>query len=307
MERYRVIDTSNYGDIFETNYNFFGQLTWLKNKWMVNFGLRFDAFKFEYVDKTSDVFKTFAKYQTRISPKLNIAYNAINNLQLYVKLGQGFHSNDTRVVTRYDSLSTLPKAYGGDFGMTYKPFPRFIFNIALWYLYLEEELVWSGDGGTWEPSGRTNRFGVDLSLRWQILKWLFFDGDINYCLARFIDEPEGENYVPLAPLFTSTGGLTLNHPAGWSGALRYRYISERPADEINNVSAIGYFITDLKVNYTWRSWTFGIAIENLFNSLWNEAQFAGDYRLTPSSEAEYGLTFTPGTPFFLRGGITVQF
>lgn len=307
MERFKVIDTSNYGDIFETNYNLFGQLTWLKNRWMVNFGVRFDAFKFELVDKTANVFTTDSKYQYRLSPKLNVAYTTNSKLQLYLKLGQGFHSNDARVVTRNDSLSTLPKAYGADLGMTYKPFSRLIFNVALWYLYLEEELVWSGDAGAWEPSGKTDRYGVDFSLRWQILNWLFFDGDLNYCFARFTEEPEGENYVPLAPIFTSTGGLTMNHRSGWSGTLRYRFISDRPADESDEVSAIGYFVSDLAVNYTWRNWTFGITVENLFNSLWNEAQFAGDYRITPVSKAEYGLTFTPGTPFFFRAGISVLF
>ena len=54
-DRYTVVDTSNFGDIFETNINLFAQATWTKSKWMINAGLRFDAFKFEYVDKTSNL------------------------------------------------------------------------------------------------------------------------------------------------------------------------------------------------------------------------------------------------------------
>jgi len=306
-ERYMVLDTSNFGDIFETNVNLFGQATWLKKKWMVNFGLRFDGFKFEYIDKTADVYKPAVKYQNILSPKLNVAFNASNSVQIYAKLGQGFHSNDARVVTRNDSLPTLAKAYGADLGVNLKPAPRVIINTALWYMYLESELVWSGDAGAWEPSGQTNRFGVDLSLRWQIVNWLFFDTDINYSLARFIDEPEGANYVPLSPIWTSTGGLTFNHPSGWSSSLRYRYMSDRPADETNSVTALGYGVIDFKLNYTYRKWTFGISIENLLNTEWNEAQFAGDYRVTQTAEPEYGLTFTPGTPFFFKGSVCFQF
>jgi len=274
---------------------------------MVNVGLRFDAFKFEYVDKTKDVHKPAVKFKNIVSPKINIAYNFSNGFQLYAKLGKGFHSNDARVAATNDSISTLPSAYGADLGVNWKPAPRVIINMALWYMYLQEELVWSGDAGTWEPSGKTNRLGIDLSVRWQIVKWLFFDSDINYCQARFIDEPKEANYVPLAPILTSTGGLTFGHPTGWSAAVRYRFMGDRPADESNTVTAQGYFICDLKVNYTFKKCTFGISMENLFNSDWNEAQFAGDYRTTPTSLPEYGLTFTPGTPFFFKGGITFRF
>lgn len=306
-ERYTVLDTANFGDINETNINFSGQATWMKNKWMANFGLRLDAFKFEYIDKTKDVYQPSVKYKNIFSPKINVAYNFSNRFQLYAKLGKGFHSNDAKVVTRNDSLTTLPAAYGADLGLNWKPAPRVIINVAFWYMYLQDELVWSGDAGAWEPSGRTQRKGIDLSLRWQIMKWLFFDTDLNYCDALFIDEPDGMNYVPLAPIFTSTGGLTLNHPK-WTSALRYRYMSDRPADESNEVTAKGYLVFDLKVNYTFRDhWTAGLTLENLFNAEWNEAQFAGDYRVTSISEPEYGLTFTPGVPFNFKLGLSYSF
>lgn len=307
MERFTIIDTSNFGDIYESNMNLFGQATWMKNKWMVHAGLRFDAFKFEYIDKTKKEFEPSVTNQSTFSPKLNIAYNFSNRFQLYTKFGKGFHSNDARVVSRNDSISTLPAAYGADLGTNWKPFPRFIINTAFWYLYLQEEMVWSGDAGTWEPSGKTQRLGIDLSLRWQITNWLFFDGDLNLCQAQFVDEVAGKNYIPLAPEITSTGGLTFHHSSGWSAALRYRFMGERPADETDEVQALGYTIFDLKLNYEFTKWTVGGTIENLLNSYWNEAQFAGDYRVTQFSEPEYGLTYTPGTPFFFKLQIAYLF
>lgn len=307
MKRYEVIDTTNFGDINEQNLNVFGKITWLRKKWMVNLGLRFDAFHFSYLDKTEADNTKSTKTQAILNPKLNMAFNATKNFQLYLKLGQGFHSNDARVVTRNDSLPTLAKSFGGDFGINWKPSPRLIVNTAIWQMDLESEMVWSGDAGSWEPSGKTRRYGVDMSLRWQILNWLFFDTDINYSLGRFVDEPEGSNYIPLAPIWTSTGGLTFNQAGNWSGSLRYRYMSDRPADENNSVTAIGYTVLDTKVNYAYRKWTFGIAAENLLNTQWNEAQFAGDYRVSETAEPEYGLTFTPGTPFYLKGSVSFRF
>lgn len=306
-ERYIIIDTSTFGDIYENNVNLYGQMTWQKNKWMINFGLRFDGFKFEYTDKTLPVYTDYSKYQYIVSPKLNVSYNVSENIALFLKFGRGFHSNDARVVTRNDSLPTLPAATGADLGINLKPASRIIINAAFWYMYLQSELVWSGDAGTWEPSGRTNHYGADLSVRWQIVNWLYFDGDINYCIPRLIDAPKGENYLPLAPLLTSTGGLTFNHPSGLSSSIRYRYMSERPADETASIKTQPYFVVDLKVSYQLKMWTFHATIENLLNTEWNEAQFAGDYRVTSLSKPQYGLTFTPGTPFFLKCGVSLQF
>jgi len=306
-ERFTVLDTSNFGDIYQNNLHISGKINWMKKKWLFSLGLRFDGFKFEYVDKNIKEYQTNSKYKRLLSPKLNIAYNASKDLQFYVIAGQGFHTNDARLVTRYDSLPTVPLAYGSDLGVNWKPSPHLIVNAALWYMYMESELVWSGDAGSWEPSGKTNRYGIDLSLRWQIINWLFFDTDINYGIARFIDEPKGANYIPLAPTWTSTGGLTLSHPSGWSGALRYRYMSDRPADETNEVTALGYFIMDLNTHYSFHSWTIGMTVVNLLNSNWNEAQFAGDYRVSESAPAEYGLTYTPGTPIFIKGSVSFEF
>lgn len=115
--------------------------------------------------------------------------------------------------------------------------------------------------------------------------------------------PNHPRKLLLAPILTSTGGLEFVQEKGWSTALRYRYMSDRPADETNSVTALGYMVFDYKLNYEYKRWIFGISVENLFNTEWNEAQFAGDYRISPTEEPEYGLTFTPGTPFFFKSSI----
>jgi outer membrane receptor protein involved in Fe transport len=80
-------------------------------------------------------------------------------------------------------------------------FSRLIVNSALWYLYLQQEFVYVGDAGIIEPSGKTKRMGADLGLRYQLNDYLYFDADANYTYARSIDEPDGQNYIPLAPDF----------------------------------------------------------------------------------------------------------
>ena len=113
-----------------------------------------------------------------------------------------------------------------------------VVNSALWYLFLEQEFVYVGDAGIVEPSGKTRRYGLDLGLRYQINDWLFLDSDATYTHARSIDEPEGEDYIPLAPDFTFTGGLSIDDLNGFSGGLRFRYLNDRPANEDMNAGII---------------------------------------------------------------------
>jgi len=177
----------------------------------------------------------------------------------------------------------------------------------LWYLFLQQEFVYVGDEGIVEPSGRTRRLGIDVSVRGQISKVLFYNTDFNYTLARSIDAPQEENLIPLAPELTMSGGLSTQFDNGFSSGINYRFIKDRPATEDNSIVAEGYFITDLNFNYQFKKIGFGLEIQNLFNQEWNEAQFATESRLFDELEAVEELHFTPGAPFFFKGKVTFSF
>ena len=85
------------------------------------------------------------------------------------------------------------------------------------------------------------------------------------------------------------------------------YLDDRAANEDDSIVAEGYFVTDANINYTYKNYTFGIAIENLLDTEWNETQFATESRLQNEVEPVEEIHFTPGTPFFLRGKVTVTF
>lgn len=178
--------------------------------------------------------------------------------------------------------------------------------MALWYMYLQSEYVYVGDDGLLEPSGSTRRVGIDMSFRYQVLKWLYADMDVNLAKPRYINLPEGQNYVPLAPTITSTGGLAVKH-SDWSTSVRYRYLGKRAASEDNSIVASGYFIMDAVVNYQWKNFLFGATAENLFNQKWKEAQFATESQLKGETTPVTEIHFTPGTPFYLKGSITFLF
>lgn len=307
LNRTTTLENIQLGDINQTNIDAFVKADFEFGKFRVAPALRLDHFKFMYNDALQTNYETQSESKTIVSPKLNFYFNAKDNLQLYLKSGLGFHSNDARVVVANNGRDILPRSYGADLGTIWKPFPKLVVNSALWYLFLEQEFVYVGDAGIVEPSGKTRRYGLDLGLRYQINDWLFLDSDATYTHARSIDEPEGEDYIPLAPDFTFTGGLSIDDLNGFSGGLRFRYLNDRPANEDNSIVAEGYTVADFNLNYRMKNVTLGVMVENLFDVDWNETQFATESRLQNEAESVEEIHFTPGTPFFIKGIITYNF
>ena len=307
VNRKTVLENIKLGDIDESNIFSYLNSEFSFGKWMVNPAIRLDYFKFNYQDKLVANYTNQSESKVKFSPKLNFIYSQNNNLQFFIKSGLGFHSNDTRVVVQNSGKEILPMAIGTDIGTIWKPFPRLIVNSALWYLFLEQEFVYVGDAGIVEPNGKSKRMGAELGMRYQLNDWLYFDVDANYTYARSIDEPKGENYIPLAPDFTTTGGLSFQKMNGFSGGIRYRYLKNRPANEDNSIVAKGYFVSDLNINYQYKNINFGVAVENIFNTEWNETQFATESRLQNESNSVEEIHFTPGTPFFMKGKINYNF
>ena len=300
-DRIILLDRLSFGNVYQTNANaYISESFQLSEKFSATASLRFDYFKFAY-DNLLDSAYQYEQVTDHIPTfKLNLNYQLNKNTLIYLHNGKGFHSNDTRVVVAQNGLQTLPAAYGSDLGMKFKPYKNLILNPALWVLYLEQEFVYVGDAAVVEPSGKTLRRGFDLSARWQLKSWLFLDADLNYTIATSIGQPEGENFIPLAPDLTSIGGISIKTKSGFNGSFRYRYMDDRPANEDGSVIAKGYFVNDLILNYEKEKYAFGIEIQNLFNVDWNEAQFDTESRLYNEVEPVSELHFTPGTPFFAK-------
>ncbi len=294
------------GDVTETNAYAFTQHHLSIGKWEFDAGLRFDHFYFNYFDKLSGL-ELPAQNNSIISPKFSAQYNFKKGVQLYVKTGKGFHSNDTRVVTDNSVNQVLPAAFGIDLGFVLKPSKNILINIAAWNLYLQQEFVYVGDAGIVEPSGKSNRRGLDIVARYQISKSLFANANINFTKPRAIDELKGEDFIPLAPTVTSTGGFFYKQSQGFNGGLSYRYIKNRPANEDNSIVAEGYFLLDASLNYTRKKYEIGLALENIFDVNWNEAQFATESRLQNEMNPVNELHYTPGTPIFAKLKLAVFF
>lgn len=294
------------GDLTEGNANIFVNETLaLNRRWSINSALRFDYFTFEYDDKLTA--QQGSETASIVSPKLSINYQASENTLFYIRSGTGFHSNDARVVVERNAREILPRAYGIDIGMHTKLWDKLLLHSALWRLDLDQEFVYVGDAGIVEASGKTQRQGLDLSARYQVLPWLFADVDLTLADPKAKGALEGENYIPLAPTFSSVGGLSVRSKTGINGSLRYRWLTDRAANEANIVMADGYFLMDAMIAFTQRKFEIAFSVENVLNMDWNEAQFDTESRLAGETDPISEIHFTPGSPRFTKLKVAIFF
>jgi outer membrane receptor protein involved in Fe transport len=283
---------------------------------------------------------TGISFQSVFSPKLNLIFSPNKNFDLFLNFGQGFHSNDARDVvigSRVKELSaswkneglsneqidarlskynfdpkmrntgTLPKATAGEIGLKSRLFNKIHFSLSVWYLQLEKEFVYSGDGGVAELSDPTQRLGLDAEARISIKSWLWADIDLSTAKATIKNLPDGQNFVPLAPALTASGGLSVVREKGFNCAVRFRHLSDRPANEDNSIVALGHTLFYSSIAYNYKQFTFSVNGENLLNSEWNEAQFATETRLQGEKSSVTELCYTPGNPRNFQFGISYKF
>jgi hypothetical protein len=275
-------------------------------------GVRSDLFRFRTDDRLVGVDRELphasgVRWRGIVSPKANLAVRIAPTTDLYVNTGTGFHSNDARdVIQSRHTDRVLPRAVGAEIG-TRHTWSRGSVAAALWRLDLQSELVYVGDEGITEANGPTRRTGVDLEGRLQLARWLWADLDLNLARGRYRDLPAGQNHIPLAPTATSTGGLTVRDAGPVEGGLRYRFIGSRPANEDASVTARGYAIWEAFGVWRVAGASVFAAVDNLFDTTWNEAQFDTESRLRGESFPVSELHFTPGAPRSVQVGIEYRF
>ena len=310
-------------------------------------GLRADYFGFT-VDDVTNPPASGVKQKTILSPKATVVMTPAKPLDLYLNFGMGFHSNDARIAVQEGRVTTdgqvvnvIPRIYAGEIGARLTLWNRLSVATAVWASYLENETVFSGDDGAFEPSNPTRRIGVDLEVRAQPLPWLYLDFDLAHADAQAVGDKGNGGAIALAPRLYMTGGATVRKQFGvhgLRGGLRLRYLGDRPAfDERSaeyqalihsspqRVTAPGWFVVDLYGAYRWKWLEVGFAIQNLLDATWREAQFGNhsctrDETLNPlnANYAVCGTTvadrtgvadvhFTPGVPFNLQLSVKAYF
>ncbi|MFG3596824.1 TonB-dependent receptor [Bradyrhizobium sp. RDI18] len=232
------------------------------------------------------------------SPKAGFVLGPWYRTEFYGNAGYGLHSNDIRgatitvdpidKVTPQDRVPLLVRSRGGEIGIRSKAIEGLTSSLAVFVLNFDSELLFVGDAGTTEPSRPSRRVGVEWTNQYQMLPWMRLDFDVAYTRARFTDVDPAGNFIPGAPAWVASGGVTFGGEAGWFGTLRGRYFGPRPLIEDDSIRSQSALIFNARAGYKFgNGLRLQLDVLNLFNAKTNQIEY-------------YYLSRLPGEPI---GGV----
>ena len=301
-------------------------------------GVRADYLAFEVKDRLEDLTTQGTRASGLssnlvVSPKASAVFTPLARTDVYLNFGAGYHSNDARAnVSAQANAMPATRALGYEVGVRTAAIPRLDLAAAVYLLDLDSETVWVGDEGTTEQGDATRRYGAEFEARVRLLTWLFADADVTVNHGEFVRSAGNGAAIALAPKVTYSGGVSARHPSGVYGRVSLRGVTDRPATQDGFLVAEGFSLVDLTLGYRYRFLEVAVAVENLLDARWREAQFATVTRLageastmappppgacpggTRVSTAEGGnfagcedVSFTPGSPLNVQATVTVYF
>lgn len=251
-------------EIQETSIAAYVEATWQATDTLrVIGGLREDHYNFD-VTALNDQSADGSKSVNRASPKVALAWNALDNVELYANWGRGFHSNDARgVVNTIDPVPGLSPGTGKELGARLTA-GDFKFTTAYWWLDQDSELIFVGDSNSVEPKGGSEREGVELTAFWQPLPWLGIDAVYTDSKARYTNNPEGD-YVEQAVENAAQLGISATRDT-WDASLRVRYLGPYALTADNSQRAKSLTTVSLRGARHWGNLTTYAEVTNLLDT-----------------------------------------
>ena len=243
------------------------------------FGGRIDGYRFD-VDADLAV-NSGNDSDAIISPKASVAYTPFEQLEFYANYGRGFHSNDARGTSinidpntggAAERVDALVAGTGYEGGVRLRPVPGLTLTGTYWWLDLDSELLFIGDGGTTEAQGPSKRRGFELGAFYQPAPWLTVDAEYTKSRGRLSDLPQGENNIPGAIEEVIAGGFVAKYKQA-SLAMRLRHFGSYSLIEDNSVRADPLTVVNARVEYQLGQVQLAADLLNVFNAKDNEIEY----------------------------------
>ena len=282
------LSTTLEDQVRETSYSIYfeNQIQWTDLLRSI-VGMRGESYNF---DVTSNIPQNSGNRTAGMGlPKLSLVYGPWNKSEFFINAGESFHSNDARgVVATVDPKTLEPivqatplvRGKGAEAGVRTEIVPNLQSSVALWYLHLDSELVFSGDEGTTEPSRPSKRVGIEWSNHCTPLHWLLFDLDLAWTRARFTDDAPMGNHIPDALQWTGQAGITLQNLGPWTASIFGRYFGPRDLTEDGSIQSNSTTVFNLQASYSINPKTrIRIDVFNLFDAKANDITYYYTSRL----------------------------
>ena len=242
-------------------------------------GARVDAYRF---DVDADLAANSGEDSAAIfSPKASIAYTPFEQIEFYANYGRGFHSNDARGTSinidpntggGADRVDALVAGTGYEGGVRARPLPGLTLTGTYWWLDLDSELLFIGDGGTTEAQGPSKRRGFELGAFYQPAPWLTIDTEYTKSRGRLSDLPDAGNWIPGAIEEVIAGGFVAKYKQALL-TMRLRHFGSYSLIEDNSVRADPLTIINARAKYQIGSVELAADLLNVFDAKDNEIEY----------------------------------
>ena len=194
------------------------------------------------------------------SPKMSLIFGPWSKTEFFVNAGRGFHSNDARGATISVDPSNPQNAAtreqplvisrGFEVGARTEFIPGLQSSLALYRLDFDSELLFQGDAGSTEDTGRASRrVGIEFSNYYRPTKWLTIDADIAFARARYRNfDPVGDRITGSIEGVASLS-MAVDNLGPYSGGLQLRYFGPRPLKEDNSVRSAKTVTLNGRIGY----------------------------------------------------------
>ena len=278
-------------------------------------GLRADGYRFK-VDSALAA-NSGTRTAAIASPKLGLVFGPWAKTEIYLNAGSGFHSNDARGttirvdpldgVTPVERVNPLVRSRGAEVGLRTSVVPGLVSSVAVWSLDLDSELVFVGDAGGTEPTGRTRRYGIEFANYYRATPWLVLDADLALTHARYRDAP-GADRIANSLATVVTAGATVNGPRGLFGSVRLRTFGRQPLAEDNAVSAPSTVALNARAGWRTGDWETALEVLNVLGrDNYDIAYFYASRLPGETAGGVEDIHFHPAEPRTLRLSVTRRF
>ncbi|WP_343348134.1 TonB-dependent receptor [Sphingomicrobium sp. XHP0239] len=249
------------------------------------------------------------------APKASLAWRVLDELELYANYGQSFHSNDARGAAiaidptsgdPADPVPLLARAEGAELGARVERGTLSASLVGYW-LELDSELVFVGDGGATEPNDGSRRYGIEADLFWQATDEIVLDAAYSTTDARFIGPPDGEDDIPGAVPTVVSAGIRYQPIQPLSFTARLRHFSSAPLIEDGSVTSDPTTLVNLGAYYELGAITLGAELFNAFDSEDADITYFYESRLADEPVGVEDRHFHPVEPRQLRFSIEARF
>ncbi len=205
------------------------------------------------------------------TPGAGLAYRIGDSSEVYVNWGRGFHSNDVRGATiSLDPTSgeaaapveALVPSEGGEIGLRLETERRLSATVAAFWLELDSELVFVGDGGATEPNAASERRGIEVATFLRATDWLAANLEYTWVDAEFRNGEE----IPGAVESTLSLGINASFENRIFAGARLRYLGEAPLIEDGSVRSDDSTLVNASVGYRWERAEVRLDAFNLLDS-----------------------------------------